>query len=431
MSDACDMDNKTRTVRRYDHRLRDLVYSTGDIEHATRYGVPRSTARGWLTSEPAPVVSVDIVDMDASALRKEVLGLQKRVLRLQALLRLLFALLRASGFSLDNARLPAGDRKQRLLRAIDRACSVLPLRSVLRVLRLSHTRFYTWKREGECGLDDAASCPRLSPQQLTPAETVAIKEMVTSDEYRHVPTGTLALLAQRLGRVFASPTTWYRLVTRHKWRRPRRRVHPAKPKIGIRAARPNEIWHIDTTVIRLLDGTRAYLHAVIDNFSRRILAWKVAPTLDPVCTAELLLTASAGVVDETPTLLTDGGVENFNSAVDKLIESGTLRRLLAMTDIMFSNSLIESWFRSIKHQWLFLNTLDTVTAVEKLVRFYVADHNGVLPHSAFKGQTPDEMYFGTGNEIPGELDTAKKAARAERMEVNRAKSCTVCDPLLN
>jgi transposase InsO family protein len=34
------------------------------------------------------------------------------------------------------------------------------------------------------------------------------------------------------------------------------------------------MWHIDTTVIRLLDGTRAYLHAVIDNFSRRILAWR-------------------------------------------------------------------------------------------------------------------------------------------------------------
>ena len=34
--------------------------------------------------------------------------------------------------------------------------------------------------------------------------------------------------------------------------------------------------HIDTTVIRLLDGTRACLHAVIENFSRRILAWRVS-----------------------------------------------------------------------------------------------------------------------------------------------------------
>ena len=48
-------------------------------------------------------------------------------------------------------------------------------------------------------------------------------------------------------------------------------MHPAKPKVGVRTTRPDEMWHIDTTVIRLLDGTRAYLHAVIDNFSRQIL----------------------------------------------------------------------------------------------------------------------------------------------------------------
>jgi putative transposase len=42
------------------------------------------------------------------------------------------------------------------------------------------------------------------------------------------------------------------------------------------------MWHIDTTVIRLLDGTPAYLHPVIDNFSRRILAWRVADTFAPV-----------------------------------------------------------------------------------------------------------------------------------------------------
>lgn len=425
------MEIKTRTLRRYDHRLRDLVRSTSDTDYATRHGVPRSTARGWLTSACAAVVSAEVVAMDTSALQREVLRLQKRVAILRAFLRLLVVLLRVSGFCLDRTRLPEGDRKQMLLRAIDRSCSVLPLRSVLRVLRLSRTRYFTWKQEGECGLDDVSSCPRTSPQQLMAVEIDAIKEMVTSDEYRHVPTGTLALLAQRLGRVFASPTTWYRLVRAYKWRRPRRRIHPAKPKVGIRASRPNEIWHVDMTVIRLLDGARAYLHGVIDNFSRRILPWRVSPTFDPDCTAELLLTASADLVDQTPTVLTDGGVENFNSAVDKLITSGILSRLLAMTDIVFSNSMIESWFRSIKHQWLFLNTLDTVTAVEKLVSFYIAEHNRAIPHSAFKGQTPDEMYFGTGDKVPEELEVAKVAARAERMEVNRVRSCRRCDPLLN
>jgi putative transposase len=41
------------------------------------------------------------------------------------------------------------------------------------------------------------------------------------------------------------------------------------------------MWHIDITVIRLLDGARAYVHAVIDNFSRRILAWRVGARPQP------------------------------------------------------------------------------------------------------------------------------------------------------
>ena len=60
-------------------------------------------------------------------------------------------------------------------------------------------------------------------------------------------------------------------------------------------------------------------------------------------------------------LLVDGGVEKFNSAVDKVVESGLLRRVLALTEIRFSNSLNESWWRVLKHRWLYLNTLDTVT----------------------------------------------------------------------
>ena len=277
---------------------------------------------------------------------------------------------------------------------------------------LSSSRYHTWNRGPQCALDDRPCCPRLSPQQLTAAEVDAIQALATSEEYRHVPTGTLALLAQRLGKVFASPSTWYRLVRDHKWRRPRQRVHPAKPKVGIRASRSNEIWHIDTTLIRLLDGSRAYLHAVADNFSRRILAWKVAETFDPSTTAEILLTASKGVAHGKPMLLADGGVENFNGAVDELVNSGLLNRVLARTEITFSNSLIESWWRVLKHQWLYLNTLDTVGTVEKLVAFYVHEHNTRLPHSAFRGQTPDEMYFQTGTSVPQELDAARQARQA-------------------
>jgi putative transposase len=423
------MATTTRTQRRYDHRLRDLVRTTRDIDYAIQRGVPRSTARTWLKHPNAEVVTVDVLNRNTIQLQQEVLRLRALVGKLTALVRVLLVVFRMSGYSLNQARFPDGSHKRGLLRAIDRSRSALPLRSVLRVIRLSASRFHAWSREEQCGLDDRSSCPRSSPQQLTATEVSVIHELVTSEEYRHVPTGTLVLLAQRIGNVFASASTWYRLVRDHHWRRPRQRVHPAKPKVGIRAGRANEIWHVDTTLIRLLDGSRAYLHAVVDNFSRRILAWKVAGTFDPSATAEILLAASKGVTSGKPLLLADGGVENYNGAVDELIGSGVLSRVLAQTEIAFSNSLIESWWRVLKHAWLYLNTLDTVRTVEKLVAFYVHEHNTRLPHSAFRGQTPDEMYFNTGNHVPDELEAARQQARQARAEANRRRTCSVCELL--
>jgi hypothetical protein len=100
-----------------------------------------------------------------------------------------------------------------------------------------------------------------------------------------------------------------------------------------------------------------------------------------------------------------------NAQVDDLITTVVLRRVLAFTELRFSNSMIEAWWRSLKHQWLFLHPLDSVTTVQRLVEFYVHEHNCVLPHSAFRGQTPDEMYFGTGDAVPAGLTSRAAAAR--------------------
>jgi hypothetical protein len=64
--------------------------------------------------------------------------------------------------------------------------------------------------------------------------------------------------------------------------------------------------------------------------------------------------------------------------------------------------------------------------VRTLVAFYVEEHNGTLPHSAFRGQTPDEMYFGTGEDVPGRLAEGKAEARQGRLEENRRARCSVC-----
>ena len=124
--------------------------------------------------------------------------------------------------------------------------------------------------------------------------------------------------------------------------------------------------------------------------------------------------------------MVDGGIENFNHAVDELVESGILKRILAQTDLLFSYSLIEAFWRTMKHQWLLLNSLDSVTALRKYIEFYVNEYNGRLPHSAIRGQTPDEMYFGTGDDVPSKLDTAKAAALRVRAETNRGMTCGVC-----
>src|SRR3990172_10970207 len=133
--------------------------------------------------------------------------------------------------------------------------------------------------------------------------------MVTAERYRHVPTGRLAVLAQRLGTVFASPSTWYRLVRDQGWRRPRWRLHPDSPRVGVRASKPDEIWHIDTSSVRLVDGTKVWLHAVIDNFSRKILAWRVAERFEIASAIAVLQAAVRNAVsgDRRPQLMADGG----------------------------------------------------------------------------------------------------------------------------
>ncbi len=76
-----------------------------------------------------------------------------------------------------------------------------------------------------------------------------MRDMVVSQDYRHMSIFSLALLAQRIGKIFLSPSTWGCLIRERGWLRPRHRVYPAKPKEGIRATKPNEFWHIDVTVI--------------------------------------------------------------------------------------------------------------------------------------------------------------------------------------
>jgi hypothetical protein len=172
-----------------------------------------------------------------------------------------------------------------------------------------------------------------------------------------MPLRTLSLFAQRVGRVLASASTWARLVHDRGWRRPRLRVHPAKPTVGVRATRPNELWHIDVSVLKLPDGTSAFIHAVMDNFSRKILAWTIGARLDPTATCGVLVEAGKHLAPAEPrpaiTVMADSGVENVNAAVDATLLAGGLHRVVAQVEVTESSSMIEAWWprcSSARHQ---------------------------------------------------------------------------------
>ena len=413
----------------YDHRIRDQVVRSGTRCLPKHIRIPRSTASTWRRRGSRPVVTIEPIDQDRQQLVDTIAKLDRRVRILAAVVRVLLAMLRASGFTLAGERLPEGSAKAGILRAITSAKAFLPLAVILRIVHLEPGRYHRWIRASTaaCGLDDRSSCPKTSPSQLTPTEVAHIKDMVLAPEKRHMSLNTLAMHAQRIGKVFAAVTTWAKLVRERGWRRPRQRVHPPKPTVGVRATAPNQIWHIDVSVLKLLDGTKAYVHAIIDNYSRKILAWTVAERLDPTATCQLLLAAGKHMVFAgLPLLYADSGIENVNSAVGATLLSACLERVLAQVDVAYSNSMIEVFWRSLKHQWLYLNSIDSIERLRSLVKFFVEEHNTQMPHSAFSSQTPDEMYFGTAIDLPAQLAAARSKARAERLVANRAMTCSQC-----
>lgn len=419
----------------YDYRFRQAIWETGDPDLFGNYVKP-ATAKSWIRRGCPDVLMLDEDHDDTIELRKQIVQLERKVQqycsivgRLVAFVRILRAERQALDFSLGRARLPDGEEKKRILVAIARALTFVPLAIVLHILNLSASRYHSWVKadSNECALDDRSSCAKLSPTKITPPELAKMKEMAEAEEYRHMPTSVLAVFAQRIGAVFVSASTWCQFARERNWRRPSKRKYPAKPKVGVRATKANEIWHIDVSVLRLLDGTKVLIHGIIDNFSRRILAWRICGKLDPTTTVELLREAAKNSSIK-PLLYCDKGGENVNDEVDELVSDGVISRVVAQIEIRFSNSIIEMFWRSLKHNWLYLNELDTFTKVKRLVDFYIAQHNTEMPHSSHKGQTPDEVYFGRGDQIPDKLAAARVKARVQRMVANRAMSCHVCDP---
>ena len=219
-----------RRRRTYDPRLKLLVME-GDTTAAQEAGVPRSTISDWKHTPPPDVVSADVIALPDQELRKKEEKLARRVKLLVAIVVLLRALLAVSRFRLERSRITDPLFKIARLGAVERAVKAMPQRAALRILGLGATRFHACNKalDQDCPLDELPNCPNTRPTHLTLDEVRTMKDMATSPDYRHVPTSVLAILAQRAGKVFASPGTWCRYVRDRGWRRPRLRLQSSKP----------------------------------------------------------------------------------------------------------------------------------------------------------------------------------------------------------
>lgn len=168
--------------------------------------------------------------------------------------------------------------------------------------------------------------------------------------------------------------------------------------------------------------------------SRYVLAHCVEPDYGGLRTRDLLVAAigKAKQLAIVPNVFYDSGSENLNADVDSLIESKEMTRTIAQIDVAQSSSMIEAFFRRLKHAWLFVHFLPSLDAVSQLTEQYIHDHNEMIPHSALTGATPAEVFHGSwSDDDRKKLENEGCTARSARMQENLDAECQLCAvPLL-
>jgi len=159
--------------------------------------------------------------------------------------------------------------------------------------------------------------------------------------------------------------------------------------------RPNQVWATDITYIPMARGF-VYLAAVVDWFTRRVLAWRLSITME----ADFCIEA----VEEA--LARNGKPEIFNTDQESQFTSLLFTGLLLKHGIAISmdgrgawrdNVFVERLWRSVKYEEVYLRAYDSVAEARASIGRYMAFYNGRRPHSSLDARTPDQAYF---NHVP-------------------------------
>jgi len=155
--------------------------------------------------------------------------------------------------------------------------------------------------------------------------------------------------------------------------------------------RVNQTWAMDITYIPMAKGF-VYLAAVVDWFTRRVLAWKVSITMDVYFCLEAVEEAIANY--GTPEIMnTDQGSQFTSQAFTGLLKNNGIQISMDGKGSWRDNVFVERLWRSVKYEEVYLHAYGSVSEARAGLDRYFRFYNTRRPHSSLDGQTPDQVYF--------------------------------------
>jgi putative transposase len=187
-----------------------------------------------------------------------------------------------------------------------------------------------------------------------------------------------------------------------------RRPNTSKPALGHRifpyllrklpVTRPNQVWAMDITYIPMARGF-VYLTAVIDWFSRKVLAWRLSITMDVAFCIEAVEEAIARF-GKPEIFNTDQGSQFTSREFTAMLIGAGIRISMDGKGAWRDNVFVERIWKSVKYEEVYLRAYTSVPDARASIGRYLAFYNGRRPHQSLGRQTPDQTYFNALQPIP-------------------------------
>jgi putative transposase len=154
--------------------------------------------------------------------------------------------------------------------------------------------------------------------------------------------------------------------------------------------RANQVWALDTTYIPMAKGF-VYLTAVVDWASRRVLAAKVAITLE-ACHAVEVLQEAFNRHGRPEIVNTDQGSQFTAQEFVQAVKNQGCNLSMDGRGAWRDNVFVERLWKSVKYERVYLHAYDTVAEARVSIMQYMDWYNQSRPHSSLGKKTPDEAY---------------------------------------